>query len=153
MKKGDRIYVEGRVEYRTWEDREKQTRYTTEIIAREVILLSSRGGGEGSGEFARAKAAAKVAPEGGGKAERSEEHTSELQSPLHLVCRLLLEKKNVSRLRVPEIEGARRQVAPQHVRPPFRRGIEHRATVGVDRADQQLPAALRIALPQPSPGQ
>src|SRR6266581_1646995 len=30
---------------------------------------------------------------------RSEEHTSELQSPVHLVCRLLLEKKNI---RVPE---------------------------------------------------
>src|SRR5258708_21987535 len=28
------------------------------------------------------------------RAERSEEHTSELQSPDHLVCRLLLEKKN-----------------------------------------------------------
>src|SRR5258708_26649671 len=28
---------------------------------------------------------------------RSEEHTSELQSPDHLVCRLLLEKKNQSR--------------------------------------------------------
>src|SRR5690348_17446112 len=27
---------------------------------------------------------------------RSEEHTSELQSPVHLVCRLLLEKKNVN---------------------------------------------------------
>src|SRR6266487_2327741 len=27
-------------------------------------------------------------------AERSEEHTSELQSPVHIVCRLLLEKKN-----------------------------------------------------------
>src|SRR5258708_31323367 len=27
--------------------------------------------------------------------ERSEEHTSELQSPDHLVCRLLLEKKNI----------------------------------------------------------
>src|SRR5690348_17928718 len=26
---------------------------------------------------------------------RSEEHTSELQSPVHLVCRLLLEKKNI----------------------------------------------------------
>src|SRR5690348_8673637 len=64
MKKGDRIYVEGRVEYRTWEDREKQTRYVTEVIAREVILLSSRGGGEGAGEMARAKAPAKVAPEG-----------------------------------------------------------------------------------------
>src|SRR5690348_18103956 len=28
-----------------------------------------------------------------GQATRSEEHTSELQSPVHLVCRLLLEKK------------------------------------------------------------
>src|SRR5690348_17161110 len=28
------------------------------------------------------------------RATRSEEHTSELQSPVHLVCRLLLEKKN-----------------------------------------------------------
>src|SRR5690348_10424155 len=30
-------------------------------------------------------------------AERSEEHTSELQSPVHLVCRLLLEKKKAGR--------------------------------------------------------
>src|SRR5690348_17561249 len=29
-----------------------------------------------------------------GRMGRSEEHTSELQSPVHLVCRLLLEKKN-----------------------------------------------------------
>src|SRR5690348_18042660 len=29
--------------------------------------------------------------------ERSEEHTSELQSPVHLVCRLLLEKKKDNR--------------------------------------------------------
>src|SRR5690348_17756719 len=28
--------------------------------------------------------------------DRSEEHTSELQSPVHLVCRLLLEKKKIS---------------------------------------------------------
>jgi len=64
MKKGDRVYVEGRIEYRTWEDREKQTRYVTEIIAREVLLLGSRGGPAEGGEFARAKAAAKVAPDG-----------------------------------------------------------------------------------------
>src|SRR2546429_6023559 len=31
-------------------------------------------------------------------AQRSEEHTSELQSRLHLVCRLLLEKKKTSRI-------------------------------------------------------
>src|SRR5690348_17391945 len=32
-----------------------------------------------------------------GKPPRSEEHTSELQSPVHLVCRLLLEKKKKTR--------------------------------------------------------
>src|SRR5690348_18196797 len=31
---------------------------------------------------------------GATRGDRSEEHTSELQSPVHLVCRLLLEKKN-----------------------------------------------------------
>ncbi len=59
LKKGDKVYVEGRVEYRTWEDREKQTRYVTEIIARELIMLSPKGGG-GEG----AKVAARAAPEG-----------------------------------------------------------------------------------------
>src|SRR5256885_3391002 len=32
-----------------------------------------------------------------GQADRSEEHTSELQSPCNLVCRLLLEKKKIIR--------------------------------------------------------
>src|SRR5205823_7041501 len=36
-------------------------------------------------------------PNGGGFAERSEEHTSELQSLAYLVCRLLLEKKKLNR--------------------------------------------------------
>src|SRR5258708_18974827 len=35
-------------------------------------------------------------PAAGNELERSEEHTSELQSPDHLVCRLLLEKKKTS---------------------------------------------------------
>src|SRR5438309_7197408 len=36
-----------------------------------------------------------VRREPGGIHDRSEEHTSELQSQFHLVCRLLLEKKNI----------------------------------------------------------
>src|SRR5205809_3873742 len=38
---------------------------------------------------------------GGHPHHRSEEHTSELQSRLHLVCRLLLEKKKQDRLKSP----------------------------------------------------
>jgi single-strand DNA-binding protein len=56
-KKGDKLYVEGAVEYRTWQDREGQTRYSTEINAREVILLSGRGG-EGSETYSPAKVGA-----------------------------------------------------------------------------------------------
>ena len=55
-KKGDKIYVEGRIEYRSWQDREGQTRYTTEITARELILLSGRS--DGSESFAASKVGA-----------------------------------------------------------------------------------------------
>jgi single-strand DNA-binding protein len=64
MKKGDKIYVEGSIEYRSWQDREGQTRYTTEITAREVILLSGRGEGAESFTPANKVAAATAAPKG-----------------------------------------------------------------------------------------
>src|SRR3954447_11996591 len=45
--KGDKLYVEGRIEYRQWTDKEGQTRYSTEINVRELIML---GGGRGGGD-------------------------------------------------------------------------------------------------------
>ena len=47
VKKGDKIYVEGRIEYRQWQDKDGQTRYSTEINVRELIMLGSRGGSQG----------------------------------------------------------------------------------------------------------
>lgn len=47
VKKGERIYVEGEIEYRQWQDKEGQTRYTTEIKVRELMLLGGRAGGGG----------------------------------------------------------------------------------------------------------
>src|SRR2546429_4567193 len=53
----------------------------------------------GAGAAARADAAVRPAVQRRQREQRrSEEHTSELQSRLHLVCRLLLEKKNQSQL-------------------------------------------------------
>jgi len=46
VKKGDKLYIEGRIEYRQWQDKENQTRYSTEINVRELIML---GGGSGGG--------------------------------------------------------------------------------------------------------
>jgi single-strand DNA-binding protein len=48
VKKGDKIYVEGRIEYRQWQDKENQTRYSTEINVRELIMLGGGSGGGGS---------------------------------------------------------------------------------------------------------
>src|SRR4051812_33532090 len=61
VKKGDKLYVEGRIEYRQWQDKEGQTRYSTEINVRELLMLGTpRGGGGGDfeGEAAPRRAAA-----------------------------------------------------------------------------------------------
>ena len=50
VRKGDRVYVEGEIEYRQYQDKDGNTRYTTEIRARDLVLLGGRpgeGGGEG----------------------------------------------------------------------------------------------------------
>ena len=67
LKKGDKVYIEGRIEYRTWEDNNKQTRYVTEIIARELIMLGSKGAAAPVGAGATRGAAAGAGAEAGGK--------------------------------------------------------------------------------------
>src|SRR5256885_12566302 len=57
---------------------------------------AQRRQGQTPGVTARARQSPPTPPHGG----RSEEHTSELQSPCNLVCRLLLEKKNKCHLAI-----------------------------------------------------
>lgn len=47
LSKGRQVYIEGRLQTRQWEDREGNTRYTTEVVAREMQFLGGRGGGGG----------------------------------------------------------------------------------------------------------
>jgi single-strand DNA-binding protein len=52
LSKGSRVYIEGRLQTRKWKDKEGNDRYTTEIVAREMKMLSPRtGGGGGGGEM------------------------------------------------------------------------------------------------------
>jgi single-strand DNA-binding protein len=46
--KGKQVYVEGRLESRSWEDKDGQKKYITEVVADDLILLGGRGG-EGGG--------------------------------------------------------------------------------------------------------
>lgn len=49
--KGTPVYIEGRLQTRSWEDKDGQKRYTTEVVCEDLILLSNRAGaGEAGGE-------------------------------------------------------------------------------------------------------
>ena len=48
--KGDRLYVEGRLEYSQTEDEKGQPRYWTDVIVQEMVMLGSTPGG-GGGSF------------------------------------------------------------------------------------------------------
>jgi len=45
LQKGARVYIEGRLQTNKWQDQNGNDRYTTEIIAREMKMLSPRGAG------------------------------------------------------------------------------------------------------------
>jgi single-strand DNA-binding protein len=48
LRKGSKLYLEGRLQTRKWQDKNGQDRYTTEIVASEMQMLD-RAGGEGGG--------------------------------------------------------------------------------------------------------
>lgn len=49
LSKGRQVYLEGRLRTRSWEDKEGNKRYTTEIIANDVQFLGGGGGGGSRG--------------------------------------------------------------------------------------------------------
>ena len=49
LSKGRQVYVEGKLQTRPWEDRDGNKRSTTEVTAREITFLGSRGGDGGGG--------------------------------------------------------------------------------------------------------
>ena len=42
LKKGSKVFVEGKLQTRKWQDQEGKDRYTTEVVAKEMTLLDSR---------------------------------------------------------------------------------------------------------------
>lgn len=61
LKKGSKVYIEGRLETSNWEDENKKKHYKTEIVIDDMIMLDSKGSGEGNssqGSYTTTKPAA-----------------------------------------------------------------------------------------------
>jgi single-strand DNA-binding protein len=61
LRKGSKVYFDGRLKTRIWEDPEGKKNYKTEIVAENMIMLDGKGGSAG-GSYAAAPAAVKNAP-------------------------------------------------------------------------------------------
>lgn len=58
LRKGQQVYIEGRLQTRKWQGQDGQDRYTTEIVASEMQMLGGRpGGGMGAGNYDEGSAA------------------------------------------------------------------------------------------------
>jgi single-strand DNA-binding protein len=57
LKKGDKVYIEGALKTRKWQDQNSVDRYTVEIIAQNMTMLSPRNEGSNSGIASQAPAA------------------------------------------------------------------------------------------------
>lgn len=51
LSKGSKVYIEGRIQTRKWEDKDGNSRYTTEIVAREMKMLDSKGASSGTTNY------------------------------------------------------------------------------------------------------
>ena len=61
LSKGRQLYIEGRLQTRSWEDKDGQKRFATDIVATEIVLL---GGGAGAGRGAPAAGGGRDRPSG-----------------------------------------------------------------------------------------
>jgi single-strand DNA-binding protein len=47
LRKGSKVYIEGSLRTRKWQDKEGKDRYSTEVVGNDMQMLDSRGGGQG----------------------------------------------------------------------------------------------------------
>jgi len=57
LKKGSKVYLEGRLQTRKWQDQQGQDRYTTEIVADQMQMLDSRSGAQNDNHAPQAQPA------------------------------------------------------------------------------------------------
>ena len=80
LKKGSKVYLEGRLQTRKWQNQQGADQYTTEIIVNDMQMLDSRGQGAQSGGFAPQNQAPQAQPAQGGYSQPQQQAAYQPQS-------------------------------------------------------------------------
>ncbi len=63
LTKGSNLYVEGRLQTSSWDDKEGKKHYSTEVIVQDMVMLGGRGAGQGASRAAAAPGGDGPSPE------------------------------------------------------------------------------------------
>ena len=69
LKKGSKVYIEGRLQTRSWEDKDGSKRYTTEVVADSMTMLDAKGESSGGTSSPPSEASEPPPPESGSDEE------------------------------------------------------------------------------------
>ncbi|TEW52107.1 single-stranded DNA-binding protein [Psychromonas algicola] len=139
LKKGAKVYVEGKLQTNKWQGQDGQDRYKTEIIANDIQMLDARTAGQGQGQSFQPQTPA--APQSGGYQNQGQNQAAPQQAPA--------QQSWGNAPQTPPAQQAAPQMAPayqpQQAPQPTQQAAPQQAP-----AQQQRPAAPQ-AQPQQAP--
>ena len=137
LKKGAKVYVEGKLQTNKWQGQDGQDRYKTEIIANDIQMLDARTAGQGQGQSFQPQTPA--APQSGGYQNQSQNQN---QAPA--------QQSWGNAPQQPPAQQAAPQMAPAYQPQQAPQPSQQQAAPQQAPAQQQRPAAPQ-AQPQQAP--
>ena len=140
LKKGAKVYVEGKLQTNKWQGQDGQDRYKTEIIANDIQMLDARTAGQGQGQSFQPQTSA--APQSGGYQNQSQNQAAPQQAPA--------QQSWGNAPQTPPAQQAAPQMAPAYQPQQAPQPSQQQAALQQAPAQQQRPAAPQ-AQPQQAP--
>ena len=123
LKKGSKVYLEGRLQTRKWQNQQGADQYTTEIIVNDMQMLDSRGQGAGGFQGQQAggfnQAPAQNAQQGGFQqpAAQQPQYQSPVQQPQPAYNQAPAQQSGGFQKQAPQHQGGFQQSAPAQQQP------------------------------------
>ena len=82
LRKGSKVYIEGKLKTRKWQDQQGTERYTTEIVANELQMLDGNPAGQSNGNQGQKPQQQSAAPQNSGYQSNNQRPAAQQQPPI-----------------------------------------------------------------------